>query len=143
MPTITIRTVPCSPSRRRAVAVRLTRWLTDHGVPPAHVVVRFEEQPEQTTFTGGLPLEALPHRPGVLRHAAVTCCVGPDRDERFRAGLAAEIADALGAGPDTPFFYLEFRPTSPADVYLAKRGVLRRADGPEHAPAEPTGRKTT
>jgi hypothetical protein len=71
----------------------------------------------------------------------VICRVAPDRDEGFRAGLAAQIADALGVGPGTPFFYLEFRPTSSADVYLTRQGVLGRADDVDEAPAYPMGRE--
>ncbi|KNB50248.1 hypothetical protein [Streptomyces caatingaensis] len=130
MPTITISSPPLPIPRRRAVALRLTRWLSDSGVEPGHVVVRFETPEEATVFSGGLPLEALPHDGTGIHHASVTCCVGPNRDEEFRAGLARCIAEALGAGDGTPFFYLEFRPTSPADVHLGGGRRLHRADRP-------------
>ncbi|GGK73795.1 hypothetical protein [Mangrovihabitans endophyticus] len=129
MPTITIRTDPIAPGRRRAIAVRLTRWLSTRGhVEPAHVLVNFEEPSPQSTYTGGLPVEAFPRRQGSLRHAVVTCRIGPDRDERFRTDLAHEVADALGVCPETALFYLEFRATSPADVYIVRRGGLERAN---------------
>lgn len=128
MPTITLSTPPLPVSRRRAIALRVTRWLTGHGIEPAHVVVRFESPDEVTVFSGGLPIEALPHDGTGPQHASVTCCVGPDRDEEFRAGLARCIADALGADSRTPFLYLEFRPTDPALVYLGGPEGLRRAD---------------
>jgi hypothetical protein len=75
-------------------------------------------------FSGGLPVEALG---GSLR-ATVTCCVGPDRDEAFRSDLAGEIAAALGMTRDTAFLHIEFRPTPPGNVYVARNGRLSRAD---------------
>ncbi|GLF97027.1 hypothetical protein [Streptomyces yaizuensis] len=131
MPTITINCPPLPAPRRRAAALRITRWLGDHGVRTAHAVVRFEETAENTVFSGGMPLEALPHRGTGLRHASVICCVGVDREEGFRAGLAHCVADALGVDDDTSFFYLEFRPTPRTDVVLGAGGRLRRADGAE------------
>jgi len=42
MPTICVETSPALSNRaRRAVAVSVTRWLTELGVRPAHVVLRF------------------------------------------------------------------------------------------------------
>jgi phenylpyruvate tautomerase PptA (4-oxalocrotonate tautomerase family) len=132
MPTITIDTPIPRPARRRAIAVRLTRWLVDRGVDPAHVVVRFVDTGADTVFTGAMPVDALPHSEDGLPFASVSCCVGPERDERFRAGLADEIAAALRAAEDTPFLYIEFRPTAPSLVYHARRGHLVRADQPDH-----------
>ncbi len=131
MPTITITTPLPRPATRRAVAVRVTRWLSRHGVAPSHAVVRFADAPDSTVFSGGFPLEALPRGRGVLQHASVVCHVGPDRDEGFRDGLAEEIAEALGLEPDTPFLYIEFRTTAPGHVYTytSHQGELRRADG--------------
>lgn len=128
MPTITIDTPALRPAKRRAISVRLTRWLSGHGVTPAHVVVRFIETPDSTVFSGGMPVDALPHGEKGLRHASVTCCVAPERDVEFRAALAEEIAAALDMTPDTPFLYIEFRPTPPGHVYVAHQGRLRRAD---------------
>ncbi len=128
MPTITISTPPLPKPRRRAVALHITRWLTGHGIEPSHVVVRFETPEDGSVFSGGMPVEALPHDGTGPRHASVTCCVGPDRDETFREELAACIAESLGAGQHTPFLYLEFRPTDPALVHLGGPGGLRRAD---------------
>ncbi|GAA3873287.1 hypothetical protein GCM10022243_43050 [Saccharothrix violaceirubra] len=127
MPTITITTTKLSTARRRAVAVRLTRWLSTHGSERGHVVVRFESTEEGTVYIGGMPVEALPYDDG-LRHAAVTCCVAPDRDEAYRAALAAEIGDALGLTAGTPFLYVEFRPTPLDQVHYGAAGKLRRAD---------------
>ncbi|RBM19448.1 hypothetical protein [Streptomyces sp. PT12] len=129
MPTITIDTPELPVPRRRAVAVRLTRWLSRHGVTPAHVVVRFVDTPPNSAFSGGMPLDALPQGDSQVRHASVVCCVGPERDERFREALADEVAQALGTTEQTPFLYVEFRPTPPAQVYLARAGRLTRADG--------------
>ncbi|MFD3539184.1 hypothetical protein ACFWUQ_06740 [Streptomyces sp. NPDC058662] len=132
MPTITIATADLSAPRRRAVALSITRWLTGRGVRRAHVVVRFEPVAEDRVFAGGWPVAALP-RPAEgegLHHASVLCCVSPDRDEEFRSQLAAHIAEALGVTVRSPFFYLEFRPTSPADVYIAAAGPLHRSDLP-------------
>jgi len=128
MPTITIDTPALRPAERRAVAVRLTRWLVRRGVQAAHVVVRFVDTPEGSVFSGGMPLEALPAGTSPIRHASVICCVGPDRDEEFQAALAAEIGEALGANEDTPFLYVEFRPTRPSHVYLLRQGRWCRAD---------------
>jgi hypothetical protein len=131
MPTITIDTPAPRPSRRRAIAVRLTRWLADRGVDPAHVVVRFVDTGADTVFTGAIPVDALPYGEDGLPFASVSCCVAPERDERFRTGLADAIAAALGATEDTPFLYIEFRPTAPSFVYYARRGHLVRADQPD------------
>jgi hypothetical protein len=127
MPTFDIDTPALPASKRRAVAVRLTRWLRDRGVDPAHVVVRFSDAGRNATFSGGMPLEALPAGDG-LAHASVVCRLSPDRDELFREQLAAEVADALGADHRTPFFYLEIRPTSQSQVYLWHGGKPVRAD---------------
>ncbi|MFC9222460.1 hypothetical protein ACFT8W_17235 [Streptomyces hygroscopicus] len=132
MPTITINSPALPVPRRRAVALCVTRWLTQHGIEAGRVVVRFETTEDGSVFSGGLPVEALSYEGDGIRHASVTCCVGPDRDEEFREGLTECIAVALGVGPGTPFFYLEFRPTRPSYVYFGGAGALRRADDPDH-----------
>ncbi|MFE7132313.1 hypothetical protein ACFVIM_15790 [Streptomyces sp. NPDC057638] len=135
MPTITIASSELSAARRRAVALSVTRWLTGRGVRRDHVVVRFEPADEERVYVGGWPVAALP-RPAEgagLHHASVVCRVSPDRDEEFRAELAARIAEALGVSEHTPFFYLEFRPTSPSDVHIAAGGPLHRSDRPAGA----------
>ena len=123
MPTIAISTAPLPASRRRAITLRLTRWLTDRGVAPHRVVVRFEPPPAEV-YAGGWPLPAA---------TSVTCC-GPDRDEVFRAALAGHVAATLG-GDDV--LYLEFRTTLPADVYVRAGGPLTRADRPAPVREEP------
>lgn len=132
MPTITIASAEMSASRQRAVALTITRWLADHDVQARHVVVRFETADEQRVLAGGWPVASLPPRPaeGDLRHASVVCCISPERDEEFRAALAARIAHALGVTERTAFFYLEFRTASPSDVYIAAAGPLHRSDRP-------------
>jgi hypothetical protein len=107
------------------VAVRLTRWLVDRGVFASHAVVRFVDVPDWTVFAGGVPVEALP---GNGMHAYVICCIGPDRDAGFREGLAAAIVETLPDSGTSPFIYIEFRPTDPADVWIAREGALGRAD---------------
>ncbi|MHC0429351.1 hypothetical protein ACX6XY_04060 [Streptomyces sp. O3] len=131
MPTIDIQGPALTVPARRAIAVRLTRWLTERSVAAGHVVVKFSEPPPQTVFTGGMPVDVLPHDEEGLHYALVTVCVGPDRDEEFRSGLADEIAGALGLTGATPLLYIEFRPTDPGHVQLADRGRLRRADSQE------------
>ncbi|HVK24952.1 MAG TPA: hypothetical protein VM677_26635 [Actinokineospora sp.] len=128
MPTITIATAPLTGSRRRAIALRITRWLTERDIAAGHVVVRFEVADDSLVFTGGWPVDALPATAGELHHASVTVCVGPQRDEAFRAELAAHIAATLGLTERTAFFYLEFRTTPPSEVYVAAAGPLRRTD---------------
>lgn len=135
MPTITISTSDLPAPRRRAIALRVTRWLAGHGVRPGHVVVRFEIADESRVLVGGWPVDALPRPPEGLHHASVTCCVSPDRDDDFRAGLAEQIAESLGLTTATPFFYLEFRPTSPAYVHIAASGPLGRTDQPVESAA--------
>jgi phenylpyruvate tautomerase PptA (4-oxalocrotonate tautomerase family) len=125
MPTIVIDTPATNAAARRSVAVRLTRWFARRDVTPAHVVVRFTEVAPGTVFSGGFPLNALPAVDGPFRHATVTCCIGPDRDDDFRADLAAEIAAALGP---VSFLYIEFRPTQPSHVYVKRADRLTRAD---------------
>ncbi|MEU4565081.1 hypothetical protein [Micromonospora sp. NPDC023956] len=117
MPTIAIAAAPPLPTAgQRAVVLRLTRWLVERGVRPERVVVRFDPAPD--LYAGGWP---------VPRHTTVTCCVGPDRDGEFRAALAGHVATTLGG---TGFLYLEFRTTSPADVYVRAGHHLVRADQP-------------
>jgi phenylpyruvate tautomerase PptA (4-oxalocrotonate tautomerase family) len=130
MPTIDIQTPPLTVPARRAVAVRLTRWLKGRGIEARRVVVRFSDSEPGRLFSGGLPVEALPHDGAGPQHASVTVCVGPTRDEEFRAALAEEIAAALGTTGTTPFLYIEFRPTDPALVHLGDPDGLRRADRP-------------
>ncbi|MEU6020291.1 hypothetical protein [Micromonospora sp. NPDC047134] len=125
MPTIIIDTPATEVAARRSVAIRLTRWFAQRGVTPAHVVLRFTQTPPGTVFSGGLPVEALPAEEGPFRHAAVTCCLGPERDDDFRTDLATEIAAALGP---VSFLYIEFRPTSPSHVFVQRAGQLTRAD---------------
>jgi hypothetical protein len=110
------------------VAIRLTRWLRERGVPPAHVTVHFEEQPPNSVFSGGLPVEALGGSGSDLPYASVVCRISPDRPETFRRELAAELADALGAGPGTGYLSIEFRPTRPDHVYVWRSDALVRAD---------------
>lgn len=92
------------------MALRLTRWLTARGVQAGHVVVCFEPTEDGTVFSVGMPVEALPYEAGSgLRHASVTVCVGADRDDVFRDGLARCITEALGAERDEdPRAYREF-----------------------------------
>lgn len=130
MPTITIDTPARPPSQRRAIAVRLTRWFATRDVRPAHVVVRFVDTAEGSVFSGGTPVDALPQGASPYRHASVVCCVGTDRDETFRAELAGEISEALGTTEETPFLYIEFRPTSSSHVHTVHRGRMTRADDP-------------
>jgi hypothetical protein len=133
MPTIEIDSPELPVATRRAVAVRLTRWLSDRDVRRSNVVVRFRTESGNSAYSGGMPLDALPGSDATPHHASVTCCVSPERDEPFRRGLAAEIADALGMNDRTPFLYIEFRPTPPSQVYVAERGRLRRGDeAPRH-----------
>jgi hypothetical protein len=75
-----------------------------------------------------MPVEALGAETAGLRHASVVCQVGPNRDERFRAELAAEVAAALGADAGTGFLTIEFRPTRPGHVHVWRDGALHRAD---------------
>ncbi|MGV9296007.1 MULTISPECIES: hypothetical protein [Amycolatopsis] len=128
MPTVTIRTAELPTAERRAIAVRLTRWFSDHDSDRRHVVVRFEKTEEGTVFVGGMPIEALPHDSEGLHHASVVCCVSVGRDHVFYEELAAVLADALGMTAGTPFLYLEFRPTPKESVYFGVQGRLRRAD---------------
>lgn len=125
MPTISIETRELRPTVRMAISVRLTRWLADRNVDPAHVVVRFATTADRTVFSGGVPVEALGHG---SRTATAICCVAPDRDDAFRGALAEEIAAALGMSEDASFLYVEFRPTPPGNVYVAHDGRLSRAD---------------
>lgn len=128
MPTLHITACTLTAARRRAIAVRLTRWLRDRGVAPSNVVLYFADHTPNTVFSGAMPVEALGQETAGLRHAGVVCQVGPDRDERFRAELSAEIADALGADAGTGFLTIEFRPTRPDHVHVWLAGALHRAD---------------
>ncbi|OSZ59623.1 hypothetical protein OQI_15285 [Streptomyces pharetrae CZA14] len=130
MPTITITTPELAPPARRAVTVRLTRWLTARGVTPSHVVIRFVTEPPGSLYAGAMPVEALPAAPDdrSIHHAGVVCQIGAERDEAFRDALAAEIGDALRVGAGTAFFHLDMRPAARSHVYVAVDGRLRRAD---------------
>ncbi|WP_207931020.1 hypothetical protein [Streptomyces sp. 8K308] len=144
MPTITITSPELPARRRRAVAVRLTRWLTGRGVTATHAVVRFVTEEPGSLYAGAFPVEALP-APAAgaggaepLHHASVVCQIGVDRDAGFRDELAAEIAAALGVGPGTAFFYLDLQPTARGHVYVADHGALRRVDTLGDLPAPAT-----
>jgi hypothetical protein len=137
VPTITITSPELPPRRRRAIAVRLTRWLTGQGVTPSHAVVRFVTEEPGTLYSGAMPVEAI-RTPAsgdgetsdgeTIHHATVVCQIGVDRDEVFRDQLAGEIAAALGVGPATAFFYLDLQPTARGHVYISDHGKLRRVD---------------
>lgn len=129
MPTIHIRSSPLGLPRRRAVAVRLTRWLRQRGVAPQRVVVHFSDHAPNSVYSGGMPVEAVGDPAAVLRYASVVCLVGADRDAEFRTGLADELATALGAGPGTGFLYVEFRPTRQDHVHIWLDNSMSRADG--------------
>lgn len=128
MPTIHISSDPLPVPRRRAVAVRLTRWLRTRGVAPAHVVVHFDDHRPNTVFSGGMPVEAIGGDVPGPTYASVVCQLGPDRDAAFRAEFAAELSAALGADAGSGFLYLEFRPTRADHVHVQRDGVLVRAD---------------
>lgn len=130
MPTFHITTATLSAAGRRAVAVRLTRWLRERGIPSSNVVVHFADHAPNTVFSGGMPIEALGADTAELRHASVVCQIGPDRDADFRTELAEEIVEALGAGQGTGFLYVEFQPTQPDHVHVWGANGLRRADLP-------------
>lgn len=134
MPTIEIFTTPMPLSHKRAVAVRLTRWFREHGVHAAHVMLRFADEPVNTLFTGGLPIEAMSHGETGVRHARVFCGIDPKRDSPFRDRLAAEIRMALEEFGRMDFLYIEFRATDPSRVYVGGTNGLRRADEPVAAP---------
>lgn len=128
MPTLNI-TSPALPAReRRAIAIRFARWFADRGVSPSHVVVTFTEQAPASTFAGGFPAEGMAGRDAGLSHAGVVCCLGPDRDDAFRAELAHEMCQALGADDGTGLVHIEFRTTDPGSVHLWRTGRLERAD---------------
>jgi hypothetical protein len=128
MPTIHIATEPLGAARRRAVTLRLTRWLRARGVAPAHVIVHFADLPPNTAFSGGMPVEALGTGAPALRCASVVCHLSPDRDAGFRAEFAAELAAALDAVPGTGFLQIEFRTTRPDHVFIWRDGALGRVD---------------
>ncbi len=133
MPTFHITAASLPVSRRRAIAIRLTRWLRGRGVPPGNVVVHFAEHVPNTVFSGAMPVEALGAGDTGLRHASVVCQLGPDRDATFRTDLAEEVAAALDADEGTGFLYLEFRPTRPDHVHVWRGGALDRADASSDA----------
>lgn len=130
MPTFHITAGALPVPRRRAVAVRLTRWLRDRGIPAGNVVVQFTDHTPNSVFSGGMPIEVLGADTNGLRHASVVCQLGLERDAGFRAELADEIADALGAREGTGFLYVEFRPTRSDHVHVWRGNGLRRADTP-------------
>lgn len=128
MPTIHITSARLAVTRRRAIAVRLTRWLRMQGVSASHVIVRFAEEEKNSVFSGGLPVEAVSAGAGGPPSAFVLCRISQDRSERFRAELASELVGALQVEGLIPFVYIEFQATSPKDVYLLVDGCLCRAD---------------
>ncbi|MFD7132050.1 hypothetical protein [Streptomyces sp. NPDC059894] len=138
MPTITITTPELPAPTRRAIAVRLTRWLTAHDVIPSHVVVRFVAERPGSLYAGALPVEALPaaEDDDAIHHAGVVCQLGVERDESFRDALAAEIGAALRVGAGTAFFHLDMQPAARSHVYVAFDGLLRRADRLAGAPEQ-------
>lgn len=130
MPTITIETGPLRAARRRSIAVRLTRWLVQHGTAPERAIIRFTEADPSLVHSGGMPLDAVADAAAEVPFAWVTCCVAPDRDEDFRTELAEQITAALGVCERTTLCYIEFRPTPPRLVRLVSDGTTSRADRP-------------
>ncbi|HEX3780027.1 MAG TPA: hypothetical protein VHX38_10175 [Pseudonocardiaceae bacterium] len=128
MPTIEITTSQLSTPRKRAIAVRLTRWLSQRDILSSHVVVRFVQEPQNSLFSAGMPIEAMAMSTEAPCHATVSCHISPDRDHRFRDELAEELLAALDMVDRSEFVYIEFRPTHPDLVYVAPRGRLHRAD---------------
>ncbi|MQY20214.1 hypothetical protein [Nocardia macrotermitis] len=129
MPTIDISTTSAlPPARRKAVSVRLARWFADRGVAPAHVIVSFHELGSKSVFSGGMPLDMLASDEYPVGYILVTCRLGPGRDDHFRASLAEFLRTALSAVDGVPFIYIEFRITLPQHVFLAREGVMARAD---------------
>ncbi|MET0135034.1 MAG: hypothetical protein ABW215_15750 [Kibdelosporangium sp.] len=127
MPTLQITSTALPTSSKRAIAVRLTRWMAGRGIQIPHVVVRFTEEPRNSLFCGGVPIEADSAGTEGPRYATAVCTIGADRDERFRDELARELTDALNAVIRPAFVYIEFRPIDSALVYLALHGPARRA----------------
>lgn len=136
MPTITIETTPLRPPERRFIAVRLTRWFADRGIEPSHVIVKFADADPSGITSGGMPVGQSAGDDSDPRVAWVTCCLAPERDERFRADLAEQITETLGRSRTLDLCYIEFRPTPPSLVYTSHHGRLRRADRPESPLAE-------
>jgi hypothetical protein len=128
MPTIEITTSPLPTPRKRAIAVRLTRWLTARDIQSSHVVVRFVPEQQNSLFSAGMPIEAMAVSTATPCHATVSCHISPDRDHSFRDELAEELLSALDMVDRSEFVYIEFRPTHPDLVYVAPRGRLHRAD---------------
>lgn len=128
MPNIEIVTAALPATQRRAIAVRLTRWLVDRGVAASHVLVSFTDEPRHSLFSGGMPIDAVTPAPLVPSHARVVCGIDANRDARFRDELADELVAALRTVDRHEFVSLEFRPVESALVYVAWRGELSRAD---------------
>ncbi|QUQ68838.1 hypothetical protein [Kutzneria sp. CA-103260] len=128
MPTVEIVTAALPANRKRAIAVRLTRWLVNRGVTASHVVVSFTDESRNSLFSGGMPIDAITPRPPAPAHARVVCCIGANRDDRFRDELADELVAALATADRDGFVYVEFRPIESPLVYLAHGGRLSRAD---------------
>lgn len=143
MPTITIRTGQLTAVQRRAIAVRLTRWLAEAGSKAAHVTVCFEESPAGTVFSGGMPVEALAAGQDAPAVATVLCRISPDRDEQFRHNLAQELVRLLPGGEQMPLIYVEFQRAAPADVWIANHGRLWCADQPQASAGQPEGRQVS
>jgi phenylpyruvate tautomerase PptA (4-oxalocrotonate tautomerase family) len=137
MPTITIRTGQIPVVERRAIAVKLTRWLVETGVPASHVVVCFEEIPNGTVFSGGMPVESIGADNSRISSAAIFCRIAPDRDEHFRHSLAQKIVELLPAGHEMPLIYIEFQATPPSDVWIGSQGRLGPVGSPS-AEGEPS-----
>ncbi|MBV9315691.1 MAG: hypothetical protein JO100_18595 [Pseudonocardia sp.] len=123
MPTLTITGAALSRGRKHRAAIRITRWFTHRDVPAHRVVIRFVETDHNEWFSAGVPLSAMAQGPD-LHSGMVLCQIDPNRDRRSRDELAIEVADALGVGPSTRFFYLEFQPTTGTDVRIAVNGAL-------------------
>lgn len=137
MPTIDFLSTPLSRQRHKSVTLSVTRWLVDRGVRSQNVIVTFRDLSPGAAFSGGIPLDVLAGGAEHPGYVLVVCRLGPDRDDEFRSGLAEHIATELRAVEPVPFLYIEFQTTSPKQVYLARDGVLSRADAPDIRRKEP------
>jgi hypothetical protein len=131
MPTVEITAPPLTPSARLRAAMRITRWLGDHGAIVSHVVVRFAAAEPMSYFAGGVPTTRYAddaEKPArTAAWASVVCHVHPARDRAYRAALAREIREALGVTEAGGHFVCRFSDTDPSDVVYLDGGDLTTA----------------
>jgi hypothetical protein len=134
LPTLEVTSTPLTPSARLKAALRLTRWLSNHGADPVHAVVLFRTADPMTYFAGGVPLtryqdDNAEAESRQARWAHVVCHAHPDRDHTYRSELAEQVRQTLGLAEG--HCLVRFESTEPERVFYPHDGSMTNSSNSE------------